>query len=603
MAVEKVVNITVKKKGDNVVKDLNKDLSNTNKEVSSVNENLESVNENASKSAKGVGKLSKGFSSLKLGVLGLIVAALGTMKDLLSQNQIVVDFFSGAFKAASVVVNNLVDSVANSSEGFDALGKVLLGVINLAITPLKIAFYGIKLAVLETQKIWEQSVFGGKDQDKIADLTNRINESRESLKEVGESALQSAKDVANNFGEAITEISSATSAAIQAVEDTSIKAAFEQGKRLVQLQKDSEIAAALNQGLIEQYDSQAEQLKQIRDEESKIISDRIVANDKLGEVLDMQAESMQKNADLVLENAQAQYDSNKSQENYIALIDAQNEKLAINAQIEGFRSEQIVNGVALRKEEIELSNTAYDTEKERQVAQLNFDAEREENEIKRIEKLKEAIDIEEEIALEKLERDRERYLEGTQFRADAEQEYLNKKQELANREIEIDKKVSEEKKKTDKSLFNAKLSFADNAFGQIATLAEEESEIGKSLAIGQTTISGIEGVQNAYTTAQESPITALFPAYPAIQAGLAGAFSLAQIGKIKNTSANGSGGSSSSTPSATAPTFNLNQGTGSNQIAQAIGNQNDKPITAVVVSSNVTTAQEADRNIIDEGSI
>ena len=603
MAVEKVVNITVKKKGDNVVKDLNKELKTTDKELDKVNDGIEDLGKNSKKSESSVKGLSKGFSSIKLGVIGLVVAAFSTLKDLLSENQKVLDFFNGTFRAASVVINNVVNAVADSSEGFDSLGKVLLGVINLALTPLKVAFYGIKLAVLETQKLWEESVFGGKDQDKIDTLNQKIKESQKSLKEVGESALQSAKDVATNFSEAITEIGGAVVAATNAVEETSIKAAFAQGQRLVQLQKDSEKAQALNQGLIEKYDQQAEKLRQLRDDESKSVEERAKANEELGIVLDKQTESMQKNADLVLENAQAQYDANQSQENYIALIDAQNEKLAIAAQVEGFRSEQLVNRVALEKEAIELSNTALDSEKERKVLQLQFDAEREENEAKRLEKLKESIAIEEELALTKLERERELYKEGTQARIDSEQEYLNTKQELANREQEIDSQTAANKKKTDESLKDAKLSFGKEAFAQVVSLADEESEIGKSLAIGQATISGIEGVQNAYTTAQESPITAFFPGYPLVQAGLAGAFSALQIGKIKNTSASGEGSSSATTPSAPTPTFNLNEGTQSNQIANAIGTQNDKPIQAVVVSSNVTTAQELDRNIINEGSI
>ena len=36
------------------------------------------------------------------------------------------------------------------------------------------------------------------------------------------------------------------------------------------------------------------------------------------------------------------------------------------------------------------------------------------------------------------------------------------------------------------------------------------TKIGKAAAVTSATISGIEGVQNAYTTAQKSPLTALF---------------------------------------------------------------------------------------------
>jgi len=64
-----------------------------------------------------------------------------------------------------------------------------------------------------------------------------------------------------------------------------------------------------------------------------------------------------------------------------------------------------------------------------------------------------------------------------------------------------------------------------------------------------------------------------------------------------------SGGSSSGGGSApTAPSFNLVQGTGSNQIAEGLGQQ-QRPIQAYVVSNNVTTAQSLDRNIIAGASL
>jgi hypothetical protein len=515
----------------------------------------------------------------------------------------VLDLVSGTFAAVSTVVNNVVDAVFNSTEGFDSLGKVITNLITLSLTPLKVLFYGIKLGVQEAQLAWEKSFFGDKDQKTISELNKGIEETKDNLKEVTIAAIESAKGIATNFGDAITEISSAVKAGAKAVEETDIKAAIAQGKRLVALKKNAEVAAALNTGLIEQYDSQAEKLRQIRDDEALSIEDRKTANDELGLVLEEQFKLMQKNGDVVLENAQAQFKANKSQENNIALIDAQNEKLAISAQIEGFRSEQIINNIALRKEEVELGVTATDAENERKIAQLNFDAEREENETKRIEKLREVLEIENQLAIDKLARDKELYKEGTQFRIDSEQEYFNTVQDLRNRETELNKSSSETDKKTAKGVNGAKLAFASNTFSAVTSLFEEESKIGKALAIGQATISGIEGVQNAYTTAQASPLTLLNPAYPAIQAGLAGIFSSIQIAKIASTSANGGGGASSVSSTPSAPSFPIVQGTGSNQIAEAINSNNQQPIEAFVVSANMTTSQELDRNIINEGSV
>ncbi len=52
-----------------------------------------------------------------------------------------------------------------------------------------------------------------------------------------------------------------------------------------------------------------------------------------------------------------------------------------------------------------------------------------------------------------------------------------------------------------------------------------------------------------------------------------------------------------------APDFNIIGSTGVNQLATAIGETTQEPIKAYVVSSDVTTAQELDRNIVDSASL
>ena len=142
----------------------------------------------------------------------------------------------------------------------------------------------------------------------------------------------------------------------------------------------------------------------------------------------------------------------------------------------------------------------------------------------------------------------------------------------------------------------------------VQEIAGKGSKIGKAAAIAQTVLSGIEAVQNAYTTAQKSPITALFPGYPLVQAGLAGAFSAIQLAKIKSASESGNSGGSggSSVPSGgggiSQPSFNVVGTSGTNQIADTL-NQEQQPIQAFVVGSNVTTQQALDRNIVDTATI
>ena len=137
-------------------------------------------------------------------------------------------------------------------------------------------------------------------------------------------------------------------------------------------------------------------------------------------------------------------------------------------------------------------------------------------------------------------------------------------------------------------------------------IAGKGSKIGKAIAITQTIISGIQGVMNAYSTAQKSPITALFPGYPYVQAGLAGAFSAIQLAKIKSTSDTGTSApsvSSSGGGASVSPSFNVVGNSGVNALAQTIGTQTQKPLQAYVVAQNVTTAQSLNRNIIQSATL
>ena len=115
---------------------------------------------------------------------------------------------------------------------------------------------------------------------------------------------------------------------------------------------------------------------------------------------------------------------------------------------------------------------------------------------------------------------------------------------------------------------------------------------------------------NAFQTANLSPITTVFPAYPYIQAGLAGAAALKNIASIKSVdpsgrgntgtvpSPSGGGGGSALATESLPPAFNIVGASGTNQLADAIGGQAQVPTKAFVVASDVSTAQEMDRNII-----
>jgi hypothetical protein len=88
---------------------------------------------------------------------------------------------------------------------------------------------------------------------------------------------------------------------------------------------------------------------------------------------------------------------------------------------------------------------------------------------------------------------------------------------------------------------------------------------------------------------------------------LAGAFAAVNIQKIASSNPSGSsstaGLKSVASAGAQAPSFNIVGQSGSNQIASALGEQQQTPIQAYVVSQDVTTAQSLENGIIQGATL
>ena len=131
-----------------------------------------------------------------------------------------------------------------------------------------------------------------------------------------------------------------------------------------------------------------------------------------------------------------------------------------------------------------------------------------------------------------------------------------------------------------------------------AELAKKAFNVNKALQLATATINGIQSVQGAFATATASPITTVFPAYPFIQAGIAGVLSAANIAKIAASKfdaggggATGGGGGAAPMPSIPAPPTiatgnnNTNQSTLFDESGQNLGFKQKQPqinVTATV---------------------
>jgi hypothetical protein len=357
MADKVTIEAEVKSNIGKVAKDIDKAAKSTEK--------LDDATKKGAKGFKGMATAVKGFGlALKAAGIGLIIAAFQLLKEALERNQTVMNTVNTVMTTVSTTFNQVVDVlidvydwVTKSSDRFDGLTKVISGLMTIALTPLKLSFYAIKLGVEQAMLAWEGSWLGGGDEGKMAELRVSMAETKQDIVDIGLAAIEAGKDIGANIGDAIGEIKAIGEIAVKGISKISIKANFEQAKATTAAANSSKLAEAQIQGLIEKNDLLAETQRQIRDDETKTFAERIAANKEIAEILDKQEKEMLKLADTRVASAALELAANKDNiDLQVAYQQTLNDRAGVEAQVAGFRSEQLTNEVALNKELLESQN-------------------------------------------------------------------------------------------------------------------------------------------------------------------------------------------------------------------------------------------------------
>ena len=317
-------------------------------EVAKDTEKLADATKDAEGGFKKMGGAIKGIgTALKTAGIGLLVGLFAKLMDVFRQNQKVVDIFNTAMEFLSLTFNDFfkfLQSNIDTASGFmDKIfgNEVVQSMIDFGktlsievITRIKNLIQGIGGLGSALVKVFQGDFKGAVETAKasITDLTEVVTGNVVETVEM-EKSITKVTDKIKNYA----------------------KSTLDSAKAIVSLRKESELAQVQVQGLIEEYDRQAEKLRQVRDDETKTFEERIAANEELGRVLKEQEEEMLKLVDIQIKAAQADVDKNNSLENQIALQEALNEKKAVEAQITGFQSEQLVNQVSLQKEQTQFA--------------------------------------------------------------------------------------------------------------------------------------------------------------------------------------------------------------------------------------------------------
>ena len=536
MSIKKTVEIEA------IAKDALEQIQALTEKVGDLEQQLKETNSSTKTVAKGV----KGIgNALKAAGIGLAIAAFAKLGEVFNENQKVQDAFKTGFEALSLAFNDFFNFLDRN--------------VGTVIGYFKGIFEDPKQAIIDFGDSIKANLVERFNSflDTLGFLASAVKKvfsrdfagALEDVKSAGKESLDVLTGVNDSFDKSVEAVTNVTASIVDYTKSTVAAA-----RETVNLQKKAEVGIAQNRIILEQKDREAEKLRQIRDDESKTIDERIEANNKLAEVLNEQERLMLANADAVIAAAQAQFDKNGNDENQIALLEARAEREGILAQIEGFRSEQLMNVNSLNREKLDL----LDEEAEKELENAELKAELKEKERQGVKDNLDAI-----------------------IDSAGKESAIGKALFIAKQAMLVKEQIAEAK-------------------ATLAKVTMKAAESSTALATGTANTAKVGFPQNI----------PLLIGFAAQAVGIFSAIKSA-VGAAKSTTSKFSagGGSSISTPrvsvssASTPPAFNVVGAGEGSQIAQALGEKDQQPVKAYVVSQDVTTAQSLDRNIIESASI
>ena len=332
--------------------------------------------------------------------------------------------------------------------------------------------------------------------------------------------------------------------------ETAIQRNIRLGKEIVKLRNEVKLAEAEQRKLQLAYQKDAELQRQVRDDVSLTVKERIAANEELGRILNKQFAVEKALVEKKIELAEKELAKNKTNVDLkVALINAEAELVDLEERITGQKSEQLINLTTLENEYNE-------SVKETAITLQTTGQER--------------VSIEDEM--------------GKRMTA-ARKKNLNDLNKATKAAADLDLK-------TVKLTEEQKLNIVANTMGQLASVFGEESKAGKALAIGQTLISTYSAAAAALKSPPEGagPIWGIPVAIGAVASGLA------NVAKIKATklpygdSGGGGGSASGSVPA-------MPSGIGGAGLVpnlegiEATGLGEPQPVQAYVVENDISNAQ------------
>jgi len=164
--------------------------------------------------------------------------------------------------------------------------------------------------------------------------------------------------------------------------------------------------------------------------------------------------------------------------------------------------------------------------------------------------------------------------------------------------IRLAQKEADEKELEDKKILKQQeLALAGETFGKIAFLLGRNSKIGKAFAVSQALINTYQGITAELATKATTPYEIGLKVVNVAYIAKTGFDAVKRI-LSTNTSGGGQsvGGGGATGGASSAPQFNIVGQSSTNQLTATIAGQQNRPVQTYVVGSQVTSQQALDRN-------
>ena len=551
-------------------------------------------------------------------------------------------------------------SSQKNAAAFEAVNKATGGAIRgfralikqmwlLVANPVGAVIAAVVLGLTALYKAFTSTKAGGEKFDQImAGISATIDVIRDRVLKVGEAivkfftgdfkgALKAGKESVSGFGAEVAKEFQQAANSVKSLQEVA-DALRGLGVSRAKLNRDLIKAKEIIEGSTASYSEKKKAIDEVRIAETKQTEDELKnAKKKLDAIVlanslsDSGAEDLEKEAQarIAVINLEAISSGNKTKFNKLAKL-ADNEELARLKAIADEKKKAITDNAtneakaAADKKAIDAKLIAdtkaireleANTEEEKRVLALQKEKEKFVNAI--------LLATEQGLSTEELERSQK---ESLQLMRDG----------FAQTDIDRAKKISEETKllglkkvadakavaDAEAAIRQGNLNNVGAGFALLGQLAGKNKALQSAALIGESAVGIAKTVIN--TQAANSAAVLKYALIPGgfalaaaeksinnIGAGISIATNIAATAKgLSQLKGGGSapsggslGGSSASSAPSLPPAFNVVGASGTNQLADAIGGQSQKPVQAYVVGNDVTTSQSMDRAIIEDASL